>query len=265
MASEITIKWDGDVPGVAQHHLSLSAFGESLTHLLAALRRIATQMVSTAVENERPKAGRFANLARQLDIEIINIEGGSTGFHGVVSFHQPPEMLPLFADLPERSVVELFDSIERESRGQPANWAVRKYLASLPPAINRQSYELTDDGVSKKKVEIGSVVLTEIPEELASLREINGDVVGVGFVPAKPEVRVKGEGTTAAFEATDEQVEQALAIRHESARAFGVYDGRKNRLLRIEKASGASFQVTDETIQEHIFKRWDGVFARLAK
>jgi hypothetical protein len=265
MASEIKIVWDGDVPGVPQHRLSVSAFGESLTQLLAALRRIATQMVSTAVENERPKAGRFASLARQLDIEIISIEGSSTGFHGLVSFQQPPDTLPLFADLPERSVVELLDSIERESRGQPANWSVRRYLASLPPAITRQSYELTENGVTKKRVEIGSVVLTEVPEEFASLREISGDVVGVGFMPGRPEVRVRGESATAAFDSTDQQVEQALEIRHEKARALGVYDGKRNRLLRIEKASQARYAVTDEAIEEHIFKRWDGAFARLAK
>jgi hypothetical protein len=265
MASELKIRWDGDVPGVAEHRLSLAAFGEPLTQLLAALRRIATQMVGTAVEREHPKIGRFANLARQLDIEITSIEGDSTGFNGLVSFYQPPDELPLFADLPERAVTELLDSIERESKGQAANWAVRKYLSALPPTIHRQTYELHENGTSKKRVEIGDVTLMEVPEEFPSLREVDGTVIGVGFEPGRSEVRVKGASTTANFDASDEQVEMALTIRKENVRSLGVYDGKRARLLLIAKASAPRFKVTDEAIEEYIFKRWGGVFARLAK
>lgn len=265
MTSEIKIRWDGDVPGVAEHRLSLAAFGEPLTQLLAALRRIATQMVSTAVEHERPKIGRFANLARQLDIEITSIEGDSTGFNGLVAFYQPPDELPLFADLPDRAVTELLDSIERESKGQPANWAVRKYLSSLPSTIHRQTYELHENGTTKKRVEIGDIRLMEMPEEPPFLREVDGSIIGVGFEPGKSEVRVKGDTGIASFDASDEQVEMALAVRKENIRSLGVYDGKHTRLLRIVKASEPRFEPTNEAIEEHIFKRWEGVFARLAK
>jgi hypothetical protein len=265
MASEIKIRWEGDVPGIAEHRLSLAAFADPLNQLLAALRRIATQMVSTAVEHERPKIGRFANLARQLDIEITSIEGNSTGFNGVVAYYQPPDELPLFADLPDRAVTELLDSIERESKGQAANWAVRKYLSSLPPTVHRQTYELYENGVAKKRVEIGDFKLMEVPEEFPSLREVDGNIIGVGFEPGRSEVRMKSDSATANFDATDKQVEMALAIRKESVRSLGVYDGKRTRLLLIAKASEPRFKITDEAIEEHIFKRWSGVFARLAK
>src|SRR5271157_3534727 len=258
MVSEIKIRWDGNVPGVSEHRLSLAAFGEPLNQLLIALRRIATQMVSTAVEHEHPKIGRFANLARQLDIEITSIEGDSTGFNGLVSFYQPPDELPLFADLPERAVTELLDSIERESRGQAANWAVRKYLSALPPTIHRQTYELHENGTTKKRVEIGDVKLMEVPEEFPSLREIDGNIIGVGFEPGRSEVRVKGETATASFDASDDQVEMALTIRKENVRSLGVHDGRRTRLLLITKASAPRFKITDEAVEEHIFKRWGG-------
>jgi hypothetical protein len=265
MAVEIRILWDGEVPGIAAHRLSLAAFGEPLTHLLAALRRIATQMVGSAVESERPQIGRFANVARQLDIEIERIEGNSTGIVGPVSYHPPPDELALFADLPERAVTELFEAIERESQGHASNAAVRKYLSTLPRTIRHQTYELHENGTIKKRVEIGEVKLTELPEELPSLREVTGSIVGVGFDPGRSEVRVKGEGSTSSFDALGEQVEAALAIRKEIARSLGVHEGRRTRLLRIEKASEPRFAVTREAIEEHIFKRWDGVFARLAK
>jgi hypothetical protein len=265
MNSEIKIRWDGDVAGIPEHRLSLASFGEPLTQLLAALRRIATQMVSTALENERPKSGRFANIARQLDIEIISIEGGSTGFNGLVSFHQPPDELPLFADLPERAVTELMDSIERESRGHTSNWAVRKYLSSLPPEIHSQTYELHENGTVKRRIEIGDVKLADIPEDFPFLREIDGAIVGVGFEPGRPEVRIKTENTSISFEADDKQVDVALEIRKETVRALGVFGGKRARLLRIASSEEPRFQITDQAIEEHIFKRWNGVFARLAK
>jgi len=265
MASEINIRWDGDVPGITEHRLSLATFGEPLTYFLSALRRIATQLVGTAVEPEHPKGGRFANIARQLDIEITRIEGGSTGFNGVVSFYQPPNELPLFGDLPERAITELLDSIERESTGRPSNWAVRKYLSSLPPTIHSQTYELRENGVSKKLVKIGDVKLMEVPEDFPSFREVDGNIIGVGFDPGKSQVRVKSSAFSTVFDASSEQVEMALAIRKDDVRSFGVHDGKRVRLLRIRTAAEPRFNVTDQAIDEHIFKRWAGVFARLAE
>jgi hypothetical protein len=265
MAFEIRIRWDGEAPGIEQHRLSLGAFGEALPQLLWALRRIATQMVTAAVEPERPASGRFANLARGLDIEITSIEGNSTGFNGVVSFMSPPDELPLFADLAERATVELLDSIDRESKGQPSNWAVRRYLDALPVGIHRQVYVLHDNGIEKKRLEISNVSLAEVPEEFPFLREVTGSIVGVGFEPGKPEVRVKGETSTTFFDASEDQVESALAIRHDVVRSIGVTAGKHSRLLRIERARAGHFAITNEAIEEHIFKRWSGVFARLAE
>jgi hypothetical protein len=265
MASEIKIRWDGDVPGVAEHRLSLAAFGEPLNQLLLALRRIATQLVSTAVEHERPQIGRFANLARQLDIEIISVEGNSTGINGLVSFAQPPDELPLFADLPNRSIAEFMDSMERESRGEPSNWAVRKYLRAMPLAIHTQTYELYENNALKKTTRIGDIKFAEVPEDFPSFREIEGHIIGVGFEPGRSEVRIKGETTAIAFDASDESVEKAITIRKEEVRLLGVSDGKRSRLLRIDKVSEPRFAVSPKAIEEHIFSRWGGVFARLAE
>lgn len=265
MAAEIRIRWDGDAPGVEQHRLSLSAFGDALPLLLAALRRIATRMVTAAVEPERPAKGRFADLARSLDIEITNIEGNSTGFNGLVTFAIPPDELPLFADLPDRAVMELLDSIDRESRGQPSNWPVRQYLNALPEGIHKQTYEFHENGTVRKRVEIGDVKLMEIPAEFPFLREVEGSIIGVGFDPGKTEVRIRGESASANFDANEEQVEAALAIRHNPVRTIGIQAGKHSRLLRIQKATEPRFAVTADAIEEHIFKRWSGVFARLAK
>ncbi len=97
------------------------------------------------------------------------------------------------------------------------------------------------------------------------LREIEGHIVGVGFEPGKPEVRIKGDGPASAFGATADQVEAALAIRHDSVRVFGVHDGKHTRLLRIGKSSDPRFVATPQGIEEHIFQKWAGLFARLAQ
>lgn len=267
VASEIKIRWDGDIPGVDKHRLSIGAFGQAMSELLIALRRIATQMVSTAVDPERPSTGRFANLARGIDIEIKQIEGGSAGFDGVVTFMQPPDELPLFADLPQRASFELLDAIDRESKGYPSNWAVRKYLSLLPPGLHRHVYEIYDDDAKtpSKRIEVGDVLLPQVPEEFPFIREVTGNVVGVGFEPARSEIRIKGEGPVTSFDAEPEQVERALEMRHDTVRSLGVYANKHTRLLRLNKASEPRFEVTQEMIEEHIFKRWSGVFARLAK
>src|SRR5580692_1640545 len=176
-ATQLRIRWDGDAPGIAEHRLSLTVFGEPLELLLAALKRIATQMVRAALENEKPKVGRFADLARSLDIELVAIEGNSTGFDAVISFTHPPGVLPFFGDLPERATLELLNSIDDERKGIPRHSSVRSYLRSLPPGVHKQLYELHDNGETKKKVEFGDIAVAEVPPDLPSLMEYEGSIV----------------------------------------------------------------------------------------
>jgi hypothetical protein len=266
MAIELKIHWHGNVPGLEEHRLSLAHFGEPLHLLLLALRRIATQMVSVAVEGDVPSTGRFANLARQLDIEIANIEGASSGINALLSFHEQPDALPLFSDLPDRVSLELLDAIDRESKEQPANSAVRKYLRALPNGITRQTYIIHDGGMEKKRIEIGDLRLAALPEELPFIRESEGNVVGVGFEPGRNEVRIRTDsGTILPLTTTIETVDQAISIRRETVRTLSVHDGKKSRLLKLQKAADPRFKLSEESIQENIFNRWSGVLSRLAK
>jgi hypothetical protein len=263
--TQLRVRWDGDVPGVAEHRLSVAQFGKALELLLLSLRRIATQLATNAADAERPKGGRFANIARQLDIEVSNIEGNSTGFDGVISFNPAQGELPLLMDLADRATVELLDAIEMESKGISRNWAVRKYLHALPRGVHRQSYELHENGTTKKKVELGDIDLGEDAVELPSLVEVEGSVVGVGFDPGRREVRIKGDSGMFSLDATSDQVDLALKIRPTEVRILGVKTERRARILRINGVREPRFNVTPEAIEEHIYKRWAGVFARLSK
>lgn len=264
MASDLKIRWEGDVPGIAEKRLSLNAFAKPLELLLAALRRIATQMVSTAIEGEQPKTGRFANVARWIDIELVDIAHQSTGADALVVFHNPPDELNLWGDIPTRATVELLEAIEMESRGQVRNWAVRNYLRELPSTLTHQVYEYTN-GARNKRVEVGSIDLKMLPPDLPVLKELEGYIVGVGFEPGKPEVRIKSETMTTSLSTNELVVDQALKLRHDRVRSLSVHIANRARLIRLSHTSEERPAFTPEAVEEYIFKRWDGLLERLAK
>ncbi|MGH9327609.1 MAG: hypothetical protein ACRD2B_13125 [Terriglobia bacterium] len=202
-----------------------------------------------------------------MDIELMSIEGDSSGFDAVVSFAQSPDELALFSDLADRSVTELLEAIQEESQGHLRNSAVRKYLEALPSGVHKQIYDLHENGETKKHVEIGDIVLTEVPLELPRLREMEGSVIGVGFAPGKTEVRIRSVSgaASASIDANDTQVDNALRLRRNVTRVLGVDDGTHMRLLRIEPAGAHRFDASPEAVEEHIFKRWEAVFSRLAE
>jgi hypothetical protein len=270
MAYELDIHYEGDVPGIEAHRLSVGAFGQPLFALLTALRRIATQMVSSAIEGESPKTGRFADPARNLDIEIVEINGNSLGLSTVVSFQTPPQPpqaeLPIWADLPERAGIELLSAIERESRGQLTNTAVRKYLSSLPVGIKRQEYNLQSNGTPIRRIEIGDVKLTEMPNDLPFLRHATGNIVGVGFEPARSEIRIKPDiGAITSATATEQEVDRALEMRHEKIRTLTVHTTKGTRLISLKKATDPSYKFDPERARKRIFSRWDKVLMALSK
>jgi hypothetical protein len=117
---ELKIKWEGEVPGLAEKRLSLGAFGEALTNLLAGLRRIATNIVGDAFE-EKQSIGRFANVARRLDIEITALVRESSGVNSIITVTTPiGDTLPLL-DLAVSAGTQLFDALDYESRGIAKN------------------------------------------------------------------------------------------------------------------------------------------------
>jgi hypothetical protein len=265
MASDLKIRWEGDVPGIAEKRLSLNAFAKPLDLMLTALRRIATQMVSTAMEGEHPRSGRFANVARWIDIEIADIAHNSTGADALVVFHNPPDELNLWGDIPSRATVELLDAIDMESKGHARNGAVRNFLKALPP-LNRQVYEYTN-ATANRRVEIGKIELTSLPPDLPFLKEIEGYLVGVGFEPGKPEIRIKSESQAmpVALSTTEGNIDRAWEIRHERVRTLSVHIANRARLLRLGRSTDAHFVGNAQAVEEHIFKRWDTLLERLAK
>jgi hypothetical protein len=264
MAAELKIKWKGYSPGLQEHRLSVGAFGDPLNRLLTALRRIATNIVGDAIDGRQSDTGRFANAARQLDLEITEVTGGSAGLNCVITFATPAgESMPLFADLPERAGTALLDAIDMERLGVASSVRVREYLRHLPVGITHQSYLLHRNGTSIKEVSFGEADLLEMPPDLPHLTRQKGQIVGVGFEPGRTEIKIRtDDGRTINWAASPQQTEKALSLRGLEIAALGVVEEGTPRLLILRNADEPPAKSSRDVA---VYARWGGLLRRLAK
>jgi hypothetical protein len=255
--------FDGTVPGLSEHRLSLGAFAEPLANLIKALRRIANNAVTDALGRSRSDVGRLTESVRQLDIELTSIVPGSGGFEGVISLHTPPgETMPLF-DVTEYSVQQLLDALDQESRGNLKNAQVRTYLKSLPSGVNHQTYILLGGTKEIRRVEFGTPDLPTEVFGLPYLVEFIARVTGVGFDPGRNQIRfLMDDGQDMTVSATSEQVDFALENRASWVRALLVIQSETKKLLRIQLETDRPVKLDSETF---ILRRWDNLLERLAQ
>ncbi|MBW8877273.1 MAG: hypothetical protein JF614_20100 [Acidobacteria bacterium] len=273
MDKRLEIFWDGRVPGLAEHRLSLDAFGQALSLLLVAYRRIANNLLAQATSD----TGRLRSFAKAIDLELIEIKEGSSGIsaacitsgiYGIIEnediFQQKLFEAGLFDSLAGRAATALLADIEAEANGHARNAAVRNYLRALPEGLTGQKYTYSENGHSKE-VTIGSMELPEGPPEMPVIHERLYAIVAVGFAPGESYVRLKGIDETVQCEATIEQVGKALELRFGSVNALIVRQGRKARLLRLRRAGEDLPPMSPEQEDYLIFGKWDELLRRLAK
>jgi len=259
--TQLKIVWSGPLKSLEEHRVSLSAFGEALKLLLVAARRIASNIVSEAVSPA--ETGRLASEANQIDIEIGGILEGSSGISALMTFQRPgDQQQPLFNQLTENVGIVLLEAIDAERQGHLSNKSVRYYLQALPSVLTSQRYDLHENGRKIKSVSFGSMKLPDSILELPSVSEIKGRVIGVGFEPGKPEVRIKSEEIQISIPATSKQVEQALDFRTSTVRALWLKNGVKSKLLRLEEADLPWYRPDADV---HVYGKWDVLFRRLAR
>ncbi len=234
-----------------------------MAKLLAALRRIASNIVGDALEDRPATVGRLAEVARQLDVEIVRVQGSSSGFAGLVGLNIPTgNNLPLFDTLPETATMELLTALELEGKGTPKDKLVRQYIRSLPLGLGRHSYSLHENGRELKTVTLFGLSTVNGNLELPYFAEYVGSITGVGFEPGRPEVRIKTEEHQVTLFATALQVEGAWALRGSTVKALAVIEDSHSRLLRLQESQKA-WRV--ETRERAIFSRWDSLLRKLAQ
>lgn len=259
---QLDIVWDGPITGLAEHRISLTAFGPALTQLVAAAKRIASNAVMRAAEPS--ETGRLAKLAHGIDIQIGAITEGSGGVAGLLTFEAPVSYQEnLFFSLPEKTGLELIESIEAESKGEFRNAAVRSYMRALPQTLTRQYYRLHENGRLIKEITLGAVTLPEGMLALPYLQELVGMVAGVGFDPGRDEVRFKTDDAASVTAAANEQqVNTALELRHQKVRALVLQtESVGARLLTLVDAETDRPHYSDEV---YIFDKWGRALQELA-
>jgi hypothetical protein len=267
MTTTLKVSYAGSTPGLENHRLSVSHFGEPLNKLVAALRRIASNMISQATEEVGATGGRLAKNAQAIDVEIAAIEPGSVGLALVVVARLAGGQGELFDNLPDRACADFVSCVESEAQGRTRSAVVRKYLQSLPSGLARQQYQLTRSDGSRIETSIEAVEIAKIPAVPPSLDEIEGSIIGVGFEPGRWEVRIMDSMTRNPVSclASSKLVEDAIALRSKRIRVLTVSNGARVRLLRLQDADAPPIQLTEAQRHELVFGRWDELMRRLAE
>ncbi|WP_441291868.1 hypothetical protein ACSRUE_16745 [Sorangium sp. KYC3313] len=267
MGVKLKVTFDGDEPGLAQHRLSLSSFGESLKLLLSALQRTASGILASALDDTEygTKGGRLAAEAKLLDLELASIEQGSAA-PTFVCVARPGSQLHLqsFDTFGEQTVQRLVQDLDAERQGRPANASVRRYLRSLPAGVRAQRYTAWTNGTVLADVQFGELSLLEVPAQGARLVKLLGRILSVGFDPGASYITLKTSSRTVRCSASSEQVERALPLRHKDV-AAAVLDGQKPSLVWILDAATPPPRVPIESTIEHLRTNWAETMRILAQ
>jgi len=264
MATEIEIRYDGEVPGLADGRISLAAFLPALNELLTALRRIGSNMIVDATGSERGhRGGRFAKGAEALDLEISSITHNCGVLTASVTARtRPGENLLLFNDLPERAARELLESIENESAGKPHQVRVREYFRKLPEGVTEQRYKVRVNGTETRTVHVKHVRPME--EELfPGLREFVATPNGAIFNPPRIQLR-EDDGQPRWYGATDEHVETVLKHRADIRVLVLTTPQDESRVLRLSVGAGPLPEVPEGKGRRRVFVDWKDALKRLA-
>lgn len=267
MASEgrLEIVWDGTATGLSERRLSLDAFGPTLARLLPVLQRIATIIERRATDAPAGRGGRYSREADGLDIQLEAISANSPVMVRAVVVQRTEPAQPLFPDLPDRAARAFIDGIKQEIAGQLADASIRKFLRQLPEGLTHQRYTYIDSAGTATEAVVTDMHLPEIPT-LGRLERYSGDVIGVDFPPAPPQVRLGDARRRVVVEASSDEVERALALRGASVEALVLHrrTGGK-RLLRLHRPDEGPPSTTADEQAAALFARWGPLLERLAR
>lgn len=88
-----------------------------------------------------------------------------------------------------------------------------------------------------------------------------GELIGVNFAPAEPEIRLRVGDETLTLAATSEQVEDALALRNQMLKVTEDASSVEHQALSIQAAG----QVITPRVEKYVFQKWDEALRRLAE
>jgi hypothetical protein len=263
MTAQLKIRFDGVAEGMAEHKLELGAFGAALTQLVASLRRMASAMVTEAMEHESGRLKRGAELRVFLD----SLSGGCVQLNMDVT--TPPIAsgynMELFNDLAARTAEKFVRALEDEGRGVARSVQARKFLSLIPPGVTSQKYEVHSDGKLLYETTLGVFKLADEMVDLPVVIKTDAKIVGIIFEPTL-EVRFDaGNGVRFACSASSEMIDKAILLHRERVTIMATLLGSKGRLLWIGIPSSIPAPMTKSARSNHVLSRWQKTLAELAK
>lgn len=266
MGTKLTIRWDGDTPGLRDHALSIASWNDALRLLLAAVRRTAESILQheTGNPNYGNQGGRLSKRVANLDLHIVAIRDGCINIDFVPAFLPSPQQDLFDGEIARRAIEHVVKCIGDEANGEERSASVRKFLRKIPPGVTSQSYRLEVDGEEVITTKITSTKLPVTPMNLPTLRRINGQVVGVEFEPAQPSVKVRSNGQTIRLSATQAQVEDAIKLRDRPVTLMTV-SGPVPRIIWLTPAESLPVVPPDELRATQLIEQWEHTLARLAR
>lgn len=257
MKTSLTIRWDGTTPGLSEHALSLDAWLTPLELLLRAVRLTASGMVTEAVDDPTygSRGGRLHKSAEDIDLRLTALAEGCVSLAFECAAPPPDGQRDPFLDaLPGRALGSILDAIEAESGGELRSAPVRKFLMAMPKGVEVQEYRLVA-GASSRSVVVTTQSLPTAPPSLPSLATLVGPVIGVGFDPGRCSVAIRVDGRSMVLDATERQVDTALALRGAEVRAVAVL-GKRQRLVSLHDAGEGPPPLSPDEREALYFDRW---------
>jgi hypothetical protein len=247
MAIELIIEFDGTSESLREHRLSVAAFSPALTLLRVGLRQ----------------AARKIERGVDVDLELRDLGQGSTIPAFVVTIVSAIGLLAYAEqEIATNAATSFVRDIEGEARGEARNHIARRYLAAMPSMVSTQRYRLRRDGAELLDVPIGAVGLPELAVDLARLRTAECLVLGVQFAPAATSVEIQIDGKRYWCEATEAQIDRALALRGTLAHATIVGRHPSWRLVALRDHAYVAPSPAERS--RMILSRWAGLLQRLA-
>jgi len=260
MDVRLVIRWDGEVPGLKEHTLSLAAWSTVLAELLRAYRRVASGILTDAGGPDYgSQGGRLHRDAAGLDLQLREIREGCVE----LEFRATTTNAQLDFDLAGRVMSRFVESVAQESQGQQAHGAVRKLLQALPRGVTAQRWQAWQGDKLLQNATFNELQLEEASVlDLPRLVQCSGSLVEIGF--EKPYIVISGPARQK-FHATNDQVETAIALRSAPVTATGVRTGRSTRLLRLHAVSVQPSRLRPDERLRFIQTNWSKTMALLGQ
>ena len=267
------IRLDGNVPGLSEHMLSLTHFGDFLIALNKGLRHTASKMLSDAISPEQSKAGALKKEARRLDLMMSRIERGCAQPVFEVFYDLPHIQTPVLGeefigDFDLRAARALFDGLKKEANGERVNWVARQILGLIPHQVDVREFELYEDGalIDRFNAPVPQKE-EEIALELPTLRMIYADIVTFGVEHQNHFVGLTSEEFESKAilpcSACPSLVDRAWGMKGQLVLAqvlFTPKEKRKAKLLNVFDASRDLEKFAPDEVEREIQRSWAGTF-----